>query len=317
MQARIGKIARMINIDGRLAQNIHYKWSRDNKPIVSITPEEAVRIEIPDCFVNQLNENSTLADLHKIDPASIDGASGPLWIEGAEPGDTLEVDIQEVKSGSWGFSMTEKIYGLLKGRYPDNLTIWDLRDGYAIPRSDFLKGIHLPISTFLGVMGTAPAEGEFAMLPPQYFGGNIDNKLLTSGAKLYLPVMVPGALFSAADPHAAQGDGESGGTGIETSATVVLKFRVLKGKKIQYPRALVTLNSKTCLLTMGISDDLYKASQFAMDGMIDELGRRGLSGAESYTLCSLAADLHISELVDEPNHVVSMTMPTDVIERRS
>ena len=297
-------------------KNIHYRWSKYNKPIEHIRQGESVRIEIPDCFVNQLNENSTLEDLYKIDQATIDGASGPLWIEDAEPGDTLEVDIKEVRAGSWGFSMTEKIYGLLKGRFPDNFTIWDLRDGYAIPRSsNFLKGIKLPLKPFLGVMGTAPAEGEFPMLPPQYFGGNIDNKLLTSGTKLYLPVLVPGALFSAADPHAAQGDGESGGTGIETSATVTLRFRVIKGIKIQYPRALVNLDSKSCLLTMGISNDLYKASQLAMDGMIDELGRRGISGGESYTLCSLAADLRISEVVDEPNFVVSMTIPMDVIER--
>ena len=306
----------MIEIDGTPMKNIHYKWSRNNKPIALIEQGESVRIEIPDCFVNQLNENSTLQDLHKIDQATIDGASGPLWIEGAEPGDALEVDIQEIKAGSWGFSMTEKIYGLLKGRFSDNITIWDLSDGYATPKSSgFLKGIKLPLRPFLGVMGTAPAEGEFPMLPPQYFGGNIDNKLLTSGSKLYLPVMVPGALFSAADPHAAQGDGESGGTGIETSATATLKFRVIKGMKIEYPRAIVNLDSKTCLLTMGISDDLYKASQLAMHGMIDELGRRGISGGEGYTLCSLAADLRISEVVDEPNFVVSMTIPLDVIQR--
>jgi acetamidase/formamidase len=306
----------MIEIDGTLRENIHYKWSKDNKPIARINQNEVVRMEIPDCFVGQLTESSTIQDMHAVDQATIDGASGPLWIEGAEPGDTLEIEIQQVKSGRWGYSMTEKLYGLLKGRYADNITIWDLGDGYAIPRSDFLKGIKLPLKPFLGVMGTAPSEGEFPMLPPQYFGGNIDNKLLIDGSKLYLPVMVPGALFSAADPHAAQGDGESGGTGIETSATALLKFRVIKGKKIEYPRAVVTLDSKPCLLAMGISSDLYKASQIAMDGLIDELGQRGISGGESYTLCSLAADLHISELVDDPNYVVSMTIPMDVIQRQ-
>ncbi len=151
--------------------------------------------------------------------------------------------------------------------------------------------------------------------PRSTFGGNIDNKLLITGSKLYLPIVNDGALFSAADPHAAQGDGESGGTGIETSATATLSFRVIKNMKIKYPQAIVNLNSKKCLLTMGISDDVYKASQIAMDGMINELGRRGISGGEGYTLCSLAADLRISEMVDEPNHVVSMTIPLDIIER--
>lgn len=304
----------MLEIDGTGMKNIHYKWSKNLKPIARISQGEAVRMMIPDCYVGQLTESSTLEEMRKVDPATIDGASGPLWIEGAEPGDTLEVDIQEIKSGTWGFSMTEELYGLLKGRYPDKYTIWDLRDGYAISRTGF-KGIRLPINPFLGVMGVAPAEGEYTMLPPQYFGGNIDNKLLTSGSKLYLPILTDGALFSAADPHAAQGDGESGGTGIETSAAATLSFKVLKDRTIKYPRAIVDLNSKRCLLAMGISDDLYKASQLAMEGLIDELGHRGISGGEAYTICSLAADLHISELVDEPNHVVSMTIPLDVVQR--
>jgi acetamidase/formamidase len=304
----------MIEIDGTLSQNIHYKWSKNVKPIARVPQGETVRMEIPDCFINQLNENSTIEDLRKVDPSSMDGASGPLWIEGAEKGDTLEVDIQEIKSGRWGFSMTEELYGVLKGRFPDNFTIWDIRDGFAIPRKGF-SGIKLPSKTFLGIMGVAPGDGEFGMLPPQYFGGNIDNKLLTTGSKLYLPVSTQGALFSAADPHAAQGDGESGGTGIETSATVKLSFKVLKNFSIKYPRALVDLDSKRCILTMGVSDDLYKASQLAMDGMIDELGRRGYSGGEAYTLCSLIGDLRISEMVDTPNHVVSMIVPLDVVER--
>ena len=305
----------VVEIDGSLTQNLHFKWSKDNKPIARVGQDESVRMKIPDCFANQLTESSNLADLKKIDPSTIDGASGPIWIEGAEPGDTLEVEIEQVKAGSWGWSMTEQQYGLLKNRFADNFTVWDLRGDFAVSRSGFLKGIKLPLRPFLGIMGVAPVEGEFPMLPPQYFGGNLDNKLLTNGAKLYLPILVKGALFSAADPHAAQGDGESGGTGIETSAVASLKFRVIKDMKIKYPRALVSVDSKRCVLTMGVSDDVYKASQIAMDGMVDELGRRGLSGGEAYTLCSLAGDLRISEIVDEPNHVVSMIVPLDLIRR--
>jgi acetamidase/formamidase len=304
----------LIELDGRLPQNIHYKWSKDVKPIARVQQGEKVKMEIPDCFINQLNENSTVEDLKKIEPATMDGASGPIFVEGAEPGDILQVDIHEVKSGKWGFSMTDAMYGILPGLFQDKLTLWDLRDGYAISRTGF-KGIKLPTNTFLGIMGVAPSEGEFPMLPPQYFGGNIDNRLLTGGSTLFLPVMVRGALFSAADPHASQGDGESGGTGIETSATASFTFRVVKGPPIKYPRAIVELNSKRTLLTMGIADDLYKASQLAMEGMVDELERRGIPGGEGYTICSLAADLHITELVDTPNHVVSMTIPIDVIQR--
>ena len=216
---------------------------------------EVVRLKMPDCFANQISENSSLADFRKLDPKKMDGASGPIYVEGAEPGDTLEVGIEEVKTGPLGCSITEEHFGLLKDRFPDNLTIWEVHDGYAVSRSGLLKGIRVPVNAFLGIMGVAPGEGEFGMIPPQAFGGNMDNRLLTSGAKLFLPVQVPGALFSAGDPHAAQGDGESGGTGLEISATATLRFRAIKDMHIRYPRAIVNIDSRPHLLTMGISDE--------------------------------------------------------------
>ena len=305
----------MIEIDGTLPQNLHYKWSKNNKPIARVPQGEAVCLKVPDCFANQLSENSDLAALKKVDTATIDGASGPIWIDGAEPGDTLEVSIDEVKPGSWGWSMTEQQFGLLKNHFPDNFTVWDIYNGYALSRSGLLKEIRVPANPFLGIMGVAPGEGEFGMMPPRDFGGNMDNKLLTSGSKLFLPIQAEGALFSAGDPHAAQGDGESGGTGIETSATATLRFRVLKGRRIAYPRAITNIDSKPFLVSMGISDDLYKASQLAMEGMVEELVSRGISGGEAYTLCSLAGDLRISGIVDDPNRVVSMTVPMEVLQR--
>jgi len=305
----------LIEIDGTLPQNLHYKWSKNNKPIARVNQGETVHLKMPDCFANQLTENSDISDFSKLDHTLLDGASGPIWIEGAEPGDTLEIDIDEVKPGPWGCSMSEGHFGLLRDRFPDNFTIWQLRDGYAVSRSALLKGIRVPVDTFLGIMGVAPGEGEFGMIPPQAFGGNMDNRLLTSGARLFLPIQVEGALFSAGDPHAAQGDGESGGTGIEINATATLRFRVLKDLHIRYPRAAVNILSKPYLLTMGISEDLYTASQLAMEGMIDELGRHGISGSEGYTLCSLAGDLRISGIVDDPTRVVSMVVPMDILQR--
>ena len=127
--------------------------------------------------------------------------------------------------------------------------------------------------------------------------------------------MNDGALFSAAYSHAAQGDGESGGTGIETSATATLSLSSNKKHENKVPSSDRKSEFQKMSTHDGNSDDLYKASQIAMDGMINELGRRGISGGEGYTLCSLAADLRISEMVDEPNHVVSMTIPLDIIER--
>ena len=302
-------------IDGTLPQNLHYKWSKNNKPIAKVGQGEPVRLKMPDCFANQLSETSGISDFKKLDPSLLDGASGPIWVEGAKPGDTLEIDIDEVKPGSWGLSMSEGHFGLLRDRFPDNFTIWDVRNGNAEPRTGMLKGILVPSNAFLGIMGVAPGEGEFGMIPPQAFGGNMDNKLLTAGSKLFLPVQAEGALFSAGDPHAAQGDGESGGTGIETSAAATLRFRVIKDRHIRYPRAEVHIDSKPHLLAMGVSEDLYVASQLAMEGMIDELGRYGIPGVEAYTLCSLVGDLRISGIVDDPTRVVSMVMPMDILKR--
>jgi acetamidase/formamidase len=305
----------LIRIDGTLTENIHYRWSKRNKPIVRVNVGDELRITIPDSSVSQVQQNWTKQELKHIDTSKFDGASGPIWIEGAERGDALEIEILEVTPGSWGWSANDEYFGLFRKRFEDNLTFWDIIDGYATPRSSFLKGVKIPVATFLGVMGVAPDEGEFGMVPPQPFGGNMDNRLLVPGAKLYLPVMTEGALFSVADPHAAQGDGETGGTGLETTATATFRFNLVKQMKIAYPRAIVHQCSKPYLLAMGISDDLYKASQAAMDNMISELGRRKFSEEEAYTLCSLAGDLRISEMVDEPNHVVSMLVPMDILNR--
>jgi acetamidase/formamidase len=305
----------LIQIDGTLPQNIHYRWSKKNKPIARIPVGEVLRITVPDSSVNQVQQHWTKEDLKHIDTSKFDGASGPVWIEGAESGDALEVEILDVTPGSWGWSATDEYFGLFRERFEDNLTFWDIADGYATSRSRFLMGVRIPVATFLGVMGVAPEEGEFTMVPPQPFGGNMDNRLLVPGAKLYLPVMTEGALFSVADPHAAQGDGESGGTGLETTATATFRFNLIKQMKINFPRAIVRQFGREYLLAMGISDDLYKASQASMDNMISELNRRKFSEAEAYTLCSLAGDLRISEMVDEPNHVVSMVVPMDLLNR--
>jgi len=304
----------MIEIDGTNIQNMHFVWSNKIKPIVRARSGDLVSISVPDSSTMQVKQNWSTSDLVKMDKALLDGAVGPIYVEGAQKGDTLEVEILDIKVGSWGWSSTEHEAALIRGRFEDRLVIWRVRNGIAETTSDFLRGVRLRLEPFLGVMGVAPENGEYPMVPPQVFGGNIDNKLLTAGAKLYLPVQTEGALLSVADPHAIQGDGESGSTGLEISANVLLKLNLLEGKQIRFPRA-VTGHGKY-LLAMGISPDLYEASKFAMEEMVAELEGRGFSGAEAYMLCSLVGDLKISELVDEPNHVVSMTVPVEVLQSR-
>jgi len=304
----------VIEIDGTKMQNLHFVWSNKIKPIVRAKSGDLVSVVIPDSSTMQVREDWTQSDLKKLDKSFLDGAVGPIFIEGASNGDTLEIEILDIKTGSWGYSTTEREAGLIRGRFEDKLIFWKVKDGIAETTSEFLKGIRLRIEPFLGVMGVAPESGEYPMVPPQAFGGNIDNKLLTAGSKLYLPVQTEGALLSVADPHAIQGDGEAGSTGLEISANVLLRLNLIKGKRIRFPRAIA--KNGELLVTMGISSDLYEASKFAMEEMVSELEDRGFTAAEAYMLCSLVADLKISELVDEPNHVVSMSVPVHVLVGR-
>jgi acetamidase/formamidase len=305
-------------LDGTNFKNIHYKWSKNIKPVVSVKDGEVISILIPESSTMQVKEEWTVEDLKKMDTSILDAAVGPIYVEGAKEGQVLRADILDIKVGSWGWSSSEKKAPLIRDRFEDNLVIWSLKDNFAESRSDFLKRTRIPLNPFLGVMGVAPKNGEYSTYPPDYFGGNMDNKLLTAGSSLFLPVGVDGALFSVADPHAAQGDGEAGNTGLETSATAILRLSVDAGRKklIRYPRALAKINGQEHLVTTGIRPDLYEASRIAMEEMIDELSGWGYSNAEAYMLCSLVGDLKISELVDEPNHVVTMTVPKSLLVRK-
>ncbi len=265
----------MIEIDGRSPGNIHFKWSKGIKPIARVQNGGSVQLIVPDSSTMQVQESWKTADLKKLNKKLVNGAVGPIWVEEAMKGDTLEIEIMDIKAGIWAFSTTEQNAGLIKGRFNDNLNIWKLSNGFAESEMEFLKGTKIPLNPFLGVMGVAPEYGEYGMSVPQSFGGNMDNKLLTVGSVLHLPVFTQGGLFSVADPHAAQGDGEAGTTGLETSATVVLRLKVIKGRTIRFPRAISKQDSKQLVVTMGISDDLYVASKFAMEEMIDELVGRG------------------------------------------
>jgi len=307
-------------IDGTVAslKNVHYKWSKNIPPIASVEDGEIFSVLIPDSSTMQAREDWTLPDLKKMDMTKLDAAVGPIFVEGAHEGQVLCVDVLDIQVGSWGWSSSEKNAPLIRGKFDDNLVIWSLKNNFAESRSSFLAGTRLPLHPFLGVMGVAPKDGEYSTYPPDYFGGNMDNKLLTAGSSLFLPIGVEGALLSVADPHAVQGDGEAGNTGLETSATAILRVSVDKERKkqIRFPRALAKINSHEHLVTMGIRPDLYEAARIAMEEMVDELSAWGYSGGEAYMLCSLVGDFRISELVDEPNHVVTMTVPKELLVRK-
>ena len=306
----------MLVIDGRNISNIHYKWARDLNPVAVVDPNEIFEVITPDSSIMQIRKDYDKNDLGEIDKNRFDGAVGPIFVRGAKPGDSIEIEIMDIEVDDWGWSAVFKDFGLLKGEFDDDLIIWQISEGYAKTNSDFLKGIKIPVDPFLGVIGVAPKEGIYDMIPPQYFGGNIDNKYLTrKNSKLILPVFVEGALISIGDPHASQGDGEVCGTAIETSARVKLKINILKNEYFFVGESKLKQNSEI-IITTGIDDDLYRASKMAVKNMINFLEKYQFTPKEAYVLCSVIGDLKISEIVDEPNFVVSCILPKNVVMQK-
>ncbi len=306
----------MKEIDGFRDENLHAKWRGDIRPIENVYIGETFKISIPDSSTKQIMKDSSTKSLKNIDGSKFDMAVGPIYVKGAKRGDILEVSIKKIETANWGWSAVMKDFGLLKGLFKERLVLWDISDGLVTSASkNFLHGIKIPIRPFLGVIGTAPSSGEYPMIPPQHFGGNMDNKLIGEGSKLYLPVNKDGGLISFADPHASQGDGEVCGTAVETSAKVTVSINVIRGKKLNFPRMVSKErgNGKV-LVTQGFSPDLLQAAKEAVKEMISVISDYGFSKDEGYVLCSVAGNLKISEIVDEPNFGVSMSIPASILE---
>jgi len=233
--------------------------------------------------------------------------TGPIAIEGALPGDVLEVDILEVKlRQDWGYNAIRPLSGILPDDFDQpRLMHIPLDAAKMVGRMPW--GLELPLKPFFGVMGVAPppAWGRVTSIVPRAFGGNLDNKELGAGAKLFLPVFVPGALFSCGDGHGVQGDGEVCVTAIETALQGRFAFRLRKDLRLSYPRA----ETATHYITMYMDPDLDRCAENAVRDMIALLGeKRNLSREDAYTLCSLAADLRVTQAVNGSKGVHCMML---------
>jgi acetamidase/formamidase len=223
--------------------------------------------------------------------------SGPIFVEGAEPGDTLEIRILAIEFlHPFGVNAFSPGGGVLPDDYPyAQLRLLRWRPG--ADRVEFKPGITLPLAPFFGSIGVAPPPlvGRISSRPPGWHGGNLDNKDLIAGSTLYLPVHVAGALLSIGDGHGMQGDGEVTGTALETSLRGTFELRVRKGERLRWPRA----ETPTHYIAMGLNEDLDEAARLATREMVDFLvATKGLSRDEAYMLCSLAGDLHVTQAVD-------------------
>jgi acetamidase/formamidase len=239
-------------------------------------------------------------------------------VYGAEPGDVLQIDVLDIAHKGWGWSSVVPGLGFLKERFTDPFLFhWQLED--SVSRS--LAPAVVPLRPFCGVMGVAPAEdGEFRTRPPGIFGGNMDVRELCSGATLYLPVLNDGALFSVGDAHAAQGDGEVCINGIECPVDVTLRFRLHKQKNLAGP--IVEAGKSPALegeawVVVESSTDALCAARTATSRMIDLLvAHWGFSDVHAYLLCSVAMNLRLSQVVNEPMFTVGASIPKHVLPAR-
>jgi acetamidase/formamidase len=237
--------------------------------------------------------------------------TGPVYVEGADPGDVLEVKILSIDlaidygyNGCSGFipancdrSIPQKIMAL------DRKTM----------TAEFVPGVVIPLKPFFGSLGVAPAGalGRVSSNPPGRHAGNLDNKELVAGTTLYIPVFVPGALFEVGDGHAAQGDGEVDQTAIETSLRGRLQLTVRKDMRLAWPRA----ETPTDFISMAADADLTTATTLAIQEMVDFLvGSKGLSRHQAYQLVSIAGNVAITQLVDRPTLGVHVKMPKSIFK---
>jgi acetamidase/formamidase len=295
----------------------HFGWDHSIPPVRTIAPGETILFECPDAAGGQLSPQSGVEDIARLDFSLINPVVGPVFIDGAEPGDALKVTFGDFAPSGFGWTANIPGFGLLADQFTaPALHIWSY-DTQGMTPAVFSSIARVPLKPFTGTIGLALAEpGRHSIVPPRRTGGNLDIRDLSSGAVLYLPVEAKGALFSVGDTHAAQGDGEVCGTAIESPMSVTLTFDLVKGADLASPRFTTPgpvtghLDVKGYEVTTGVGPDLMIGAREAVSRMIDLLGaEHGLSPIDAYMLCSVCADLRISEIVDAPNWVVSCYFP--------
>jgi acetamidase/formamidase len=302
------------------AEPTHSRWNRALPPRLSVAPGDIVHLDCLDSSGAQVHPRMTVAGFLAIDRERIHALTGPIFLRGAEPGDVLQIDVLEVAHKGWGWSSVIQGLGFLKERFAEPFLFhWDLEG--SVSRS--LAPAIVPLRPFCGVMGVAPPEdGEFRTRPPGVFGGNMDVRELSNGSSLYLPVFNGGALFSAGDAHAAQGDGEVCINGIECPAAVTLRFNLHKQRTLSGP--IVESSSPRgqslpadAWIVVESATDAVAAARAATSRMIDLLTERwGFSDVHAYLLCSVAMHLKLSQVVNEPMFTVSASLLKGTLPQR-
>jgi len=266
-------------------ENVIYTADKNNKPVLRITSGDSVIFECKDCFSQQIRKPEQLPE--NIDMNHINPVTGPVYVEGIKPGDTLEVHIERIEVADQGVTCVMPGLGLLHDEFTEPWTkITTIQDGVA----EFSDKIKIPIRPFPGVLSVAPAEDPIPIIrAPHHF----DCKAITEGSIVYLPVYVEGALFGVGDLHAVQGDGELSATAIEVDGEIKVKLVVNKSKKIDRPH----IETDEYYITTALGESTDEASRAALRDMIIWLvDEKGLTREEAYTLCSCIADMRVNQV---------------------
>lgn len=289
----------------------HNKFSRAIPPAIRVPSGAVIQAKTEEATDQQLALDSTADTINGIDNDLIHPLSGPVYVEGAEPGDVLKVTLHKIELGNWGWNAVFPGFGILADEYTEPyLQTYAL--GAGAQTVAFNDKINIPLRPFPGVMGVAPDTDEMlSTIPPRANGGNMDDPHIVEGTTVYFPVFVPGALFSIGDTHAVQGMGEVCGTAIEAPMNITFQVELLKGAR---PIPEPQYETDDYYAVTAFAETLDEAAQKAVRFMIDYLvAEHGLEPNEAYTLCSLAGDLKIAEVVDVPHMLVAMHISKDVL----
>jgi amidase len=260
------------------------------RPVLQIQSGDTVVFETRDSLNGAIRSEADLPS--RADLATALPATGPVFVIGAEPGDSLSIRIDRVVPDNWGYTVILPAHSVLPKVFSKELTrIIDLSGGFA----ELCPGVRIPLRPFPGLIGVAPTERVASNIPPGDYGGNMDAKDMVAGTTLFLPVFVPGALVVCGDLHPIQGDGESSSTSVECCGTITLTIEVRKGRTISRPQ--IETSDTYATFASGVS--LQEAYETALLDMIHFLvAERQMSPEDAYLLCGLAGDIRICQLVN-------------------
>ncbi len=271
----------------KVIDKVVYNFSKNNAPVETAEPGELLMFKTMDCFSNRIQSEDVLMSsiLYGYDVAN--PASGPVYINGAEPGDVLVVDILDVKVADHGVIATDNVCGPLHDLSEERTKIIQIEDGMA----DF-NGVKFPIDPMIGVIGTAPDGEDVICGYPGDHGGNMDSKIIKKGARVYFPVRVEGALLQMGDVHATMGDAELCGTGIEIAAEIIVKTSLIKNFELNMPVTETATHWWVNGTGPKMDDALYKAS-VELQRLI--MNQTGWDQTDAYMFMSVQCDMQINQ----------------------